>query len=125
MEKHVTLVGIFHIGLGALGLVGALIAFLFVVGGGLISGEPEAMVATTVIGSLIALVVGVLSVPAIVGGIGLLRYKPWARILVMILAVIDLFNVPIGTAVGIYTLWVLLQDETAALFGVEPGPPEM
>jgi len=28
----------------------------------------------------------------------------------------DLFNIPVGTALGIYTLWVLLQDETAKLF---------
>jgi hypothetical protein len=39
----------------------------------------------------------------------------------MILAVIDLLNIPIGTAVGVYSLWVLLQPETEKLFAEAPG----
>jgi hypothetical protein len=60
-----------------------------------------------------------LSIPGVIGGIGLLKRKPWARILVLILAVFDLLNVPIGTAVGVYTIWVLIQEETEQLFSAE------
>jgi hypothetical protein len=35
---------------------------------------------------------------------------------VLILAVLDVFMVPIGTALGIYSIWVLMQDETAEMF---------
>ncbi len=27
-----------------------------------------------------------------------------------------LFNVPIGTAIGVYSIWVLMQPETVELF---------
>ena len=117
MKQHVTVVGALHIGLGALGICIASVVFLAVVGGGLISGDQDAIFITGIVGSTIAAVLAVLSVPGIIGGIGLLKYKPWARILVLILSVFNLVNIPIGTAVGIYTIWVLMQDETAELFG--------
>jgi hypothetical protein len=34
----------------------------------------------------------------------------------MVLGVLQLFNIPVGTAIGAYSLWVLLQDETEQLF---------
>jgi hypothetical protein len=123
MDKHVTLVGALKIGLGALGILIAVIVFVAIVGGGIIgglaSGDEEVIPITATVGSLVAFFIVVLSVPSIVGGVGLLRRKPWARILVLILAVFDLMNIPIGTIVGVYTIWVLLQDETAALFTPE------
>jgi len=45
-------------------------------------------------------------------GWGLLEREPWARILALILGFVALLNVPFGTALGIYTLWVLLPSET-------------
>ena len=62
------------------------------------------------------LILSIFFVPGIVGGIGLLRHKQWVRYLVLILGILSLLNIPVGTALGIYTLWVLLQDETAKLF---------
>ena len=116
MEKHVTIAAILKIGLGILGILIAVIAFVAVVGGGIISRDQEAIFITSLVGSIIALVLVLLSVPGIVGGIGLLRRWPWARILVLILAVFDLVNIPFGTFVGAYTIWVLMQDETIELF---------
>ena len=54
--------------------------------------------------------------PSLIAGVGLLYFKPWARVLTIILSVIHLFSVPFGTALGIYGLWVLLQRETEPLF---------
>jgi len=130
MEKHVTVVGALHIGFGILGILAAMVVFGVViivfagtVGPGVLSGDREALAILTAIGSGVALLLSgvalllvLLSVPGIIGGIGLLKRKPWARILVMILAAFDLMNIPIGTAVGVYTFWVLVQDETVGLF---------
>ena len=52
----------------------------------------------------------------LIAGIGLLKFKSRARILALILAVLNLLAIPIGTALGIYTLWVLLTKETEPLF---------
>jgi hypothetical protein len=124
MKQHVTIVGALHIGLSLLTLFAGVIVAVVLVATGLLvapaQGGKEALPILLAVGLGVGLLLVVLSVPGIVGGWGLLKYKQWARILVIVLAVIDLINFPIGTAVGVYSLWVLLQGETEKLFaGVE------
>ena len=52
------------------------------------------------------------AVAGFLAGWGLLNYRPWARMLTLILGVVSLIHVPFGTALGIYTLWVLLPTES-------------
>lgn len=51
-----------------------------------------------------------LAVGGYAAGIGLLTMQPWARLLAIVVGVIELISIPIGTALGIYTLWVLLPQ---------------
>ena len=44
---------------------------------------------------------------AVVTGVALLQRKTWGRTLAIIAAVLALLTFPVGTALGIYTLWVL------------------
>ena len=62
------------------------------------------------------LLIGFMSTIGLVGGIGLLAFKNWARYLVIVVAALGCLNIPIGTLKGVYSLWVLLQDETITLF---------
>lgn len=55
----------------------------------------------------IAIVAAVAAVLAFLVGFSLLRRKPWGRMLAIFLAILALFKFPVGTALGIYTLWVL------------------
>jgi hypothetical protein len=116
MDAHVKVLGWLWIIMGALGLIGAFCAFVSIAGGGLISGDQDALIATSITATAIGAFVFLISIPNIIAGIGLLKYKSWARILAIILAVLNLFAFPIGTALGIYTLWALLNKETAPLF---------
>ena len=104
------------IAFSALGLLLAIIIFTAVVGGGIISGDSEAMAITGIVGPAIALFFVLLSAPGLIGGIYLLKHRPWARILVLVLGFINLIEIPIGTALGIYTIWVLFKNETVELF---------
>ena len=117
MRKHVTVVGAIHIGFGFIGLIlaiGAFFALNFAKG---VVGNDE--VPSMVLGFLsvsVPLLIGFLSTLGLVGGIGLLSFQSWARYLVMIVAAVGCLNIPIGTLKGVYSLWVLLQDETLKLF---------
>lgn len=42
---------------------------------------------------------------------GLLERQPWARTLTLILGFVSLLNIPLGTALGVYTIWVLLSPQ--------------
>jgi uncharacterized membrane protein (DUF2068 family) len=68
------------------------------------------------VGAVITIVVLVISVPELIAGVGLLNYRQWARILAIILGIVELPGFPIHTALGIYGLWVLLSTEGTALF---------
>lgn len=116
MDKHVTAVAVIHIGFGVLGLLAALFVFLAVAGGGLLSGDLEAIFITTGIATAVGGFLALTSLPSLIGGFGLLARKNWARILILVVAVFDLLNVPVGTAIAVYTFWVLLQDETRYQF---------
>jgi hypothetical protein len=61
----------------------------------------------TVIGALV-LVKGILSLMV---GWGLLQRVSWGRVLAIVIGIISLFNLPFGTALGIYTLWVLMSRD--------------
>ena len=129
MADHIKIVAILHIVLGSLTILGGL-AVLAVFGGiaTLIgaSGSPDALPAVPIvggIGGLIALVLFVLGVPGLIAGIGLLKFRPWARILGIIISALDLIHVPFGTALGIYGLWALLSREGEQLFQNPPGQP--
>ena len=58
----------------------------------------------------------ILSLPGVVAGIGLLQYRPWARILTIVLSALNLMNIPLGTILGIYGLWVMLSEDGSRLF---------
>lgn len=69
--------------------------------------------------ALMALIGGCLLVLALAGlaaGWGLLQQLPWARLLSLIVAIVSLLDIPFGTALGIYTLWVLLPAEAEEEF---------
>jgi hypothetical protein len=70
--------------------------------------------------SLIATVVIVKAFAGFAAGWGLLRREPWARNVAVVLAFVSLFfNVPFGTALGVYTLWVLLPAESDVAYEEE------
>lgn len=41
---------------------------------------------------------------------GLLERQSWGRVVAIIAAVLSLWHIPLGTALGIYTLWVLMPS---------------
>ncbi|HVR43161.1 MAG TPA: hypothetical protein VMS56_06895 [Thermoanaerobaculia bacterium] len=121
MEKHVQILAILHIVAGAILLLVGAGVFITLAGAGLLSGDPDAMAVTAVIGLFVGALLFVLSVPSIIAGMGLLRHRPWARVLTLVLAALQILNFPFGTALGIYSFWVLLNEQTTPLFGPAPG----
>jgi hypothetical protein len=116
MTNHVKITGWIYIVLGALGVLGALAFGLIMVASGAISGDQEAMFVTSTVGLIIGGVMAVLSLPSIIGGWGVLRYHGWARVVLLILAAISLPGFPVGTALGAYTFWALLNEDANRRF---------
>ena len=117
MKQHVSLVGALHVGFGILGLLAALAVYLtFHFAYGFVDEEPIVEEFIAFLGNTLSIIILFISALGIIGGIGLFSYKPRSRILVMIVSAINCLNVPVGTAKGIYSIWVLMQPETIEMF---------
>jgi hypothetical protein len=138
MKEHIRLLGILNIvwssvsiliGLVILLVFGGLAGFLAAAGWG--SSDTSGLLVApfmAVIGVLIVLLISAVSLPALIGGIALLKMKLWSRVLMIVVSILHLFSFPIGTALGVYGLWVLFHDEARRFFAeharyIQPTPP--
>jgi hypothetical protein len=116
MRDHVRILGwCFIVYSAILVLIGVGIGGL-VLFGGAISGDHDVILITSAVGAGIACLLILLSLPGMLAGVGLLKMQQWARIVAIIVGVLHILSFPLGTALGVYTLWVLLNAETEMLF---------
>jgi hypothetical protein len=117
MKKHVTLVAALHIGFSTIGILGAMVLFfVFSFVGSFVVNDELGTAILKFIGTSLPTIIILASLIGLIGGIGLLSYAKWARILVLVIAAIGCLNFPMGTLKGVYSIWVLMQDESIKLF---------
>ncbi len=128
VQGHVHLLGIIWLAISAFNTIGGII--LYVLANTLFAHlhefAPDAPMAfLRPLLSVIAIFVLAKAACGFLAGWGLLHREPWARVVTLVLGFISLFHIPIGTAVGVYTLWVLLpaqsQQEYDALVAARPA----
>ena len=132
IDQHLTLLGLLHLAYSLLvGIVLAAVASMVTAGivATLIAAPQSAptsspvalwpiwMVATALI--LLALIPLLLVILGVVSGIGLLQRRSWARQTALLQAALIVISVPLGTALGIYTFWVLTRSDAGPRF--RPG----
>jgi hypothetical protein len=69
-----------------------------------------------VVATGVASLLGLIAIPGLIAGFGLLARQSWARILAIVVAILGLLNFPLGTLIGLYSLWVLLQEAGTTYF---------
>ena len=123
MQNHITVLGILYIVFSGFGLIAAAIVLAIFASGSLFANDETATPILAAVGTAISIFLAVTSIPGLVGGIGLLKRQEWARILVLILGFLNLVIFPFGTALGIYTIWALMNSEMIKLFAQRSAPP--
>ncbi|HLJ47525.1 MAG TPA: hypothetical protein VKU01_16030 [Bryobacteraceae bacterium] len=112
MDRHIRAVAVLNIVVGALSGVGALFIFWF----GWIDYLAFNLSMNLLVLRVLLYAVIFLMIPCVVTGFGLLRFSRWARAVGTVLSVLQLLNIPVGTVIGLYGLWVLLSTETDMFF---------
>jgi len=126
MKKHIQIVAALHIAWGVLSLLGAIVVFIvFGVAGSIVvsQGEHQAAGILGIIAIALCSFLAVLALPGIIGGWALLTGRSWGRLLVLVLGFLHLINIPFGTALGIYTIWVLLREPVSPLPSAPTNQP--
>lgn len=121
MEKNAQVMGILWIVYGVLSVLGGIIVLVGLL---VVSHLPEIHWDCSDIGPEILRIVAIslgsfliaLGTVKIISGLGLQAHKEWARILTMVLAFLSLINIPMGTALGIYSIVYLMKPEMIELF---------
>lgn len=127
MATHVKILAWFNVALGILGILAGFAVF----GGAVVvteifhyavedAGIPVELLQIAAV--VVSVIVMVISLPCIIVGFGLINLRPWARILGIVLAAINLLHFPLGTAISLYAFWVLLKPETEVLFKPSAAP---
>ena len=116
MEKHLTVVAALQVGLSLLAIIAAIVVFTVLQSVMQIADEQEAKQVLGIVALWVPVFLLIISIPGLIGGIGLFMRQKWARILVLVISVLDLLNIPLGTAIGVYSIWVLVQEDTVKLF---------
>jgi phage shock protein PspC (stress-responsive transcriptional regulator) len=117
VKEHVRLVGLLWLAFSAFNAIGGVILYVIAntllvhLRRGGVEGGPPAFL--TPLLSTVAILLLAKAACGFVAGWGLTQREPWARVVVLVLAFVSLFtNIPFGTALGIYTMWVLLPAES-------------
>ena len=121
MENHKKILGILYVASGSLTMIfifGLTMFLSTIFSIAIHEADPHDAAIIELVGRLLqflpAVIIILFSVPSIIAGIGLLYKQPWAMILALILGCFKLFSFPIGTALGIYTIWVYAEDNKQA-----------
>ena len=124
-REHIRLIGVLNMIMGGLSALFGIAGFLVlsgvagVVGFSTAGGDADSRMAVPILATIglgVAIFFIALALPSLIGGWGLMNFKPWARILMIVVSVFELFHIPIGTVLGVYGLWALFSDEGRRLF---------
>lgn len=117
MNKHIDVLSVLWIVSGALGFLFAFFVFWLLYG---ISYIPDvdwqASQILRVVGAWIGGIIAFFSIPEIIAGVGLIKRKEWGRILALVVAFFNLIWFPLGTALGVYSIVILLDNESIQIF---------
>lgn len=116
MEMHVKIVGWLHIIGSSVFLMVGLLLLLLLPGIGIASGDDVARRVLSVVGPVMFVFLTVIAIPGLAAGYGLLKRRSWSRVLAIVVGIINLMNVPVGTMIGAYTCFVLLQETSGDYF---------
>jgi len=117
MEKHIKALGIIFLVFGVFGLLGTLVVFMMLVeisdlrGGDALGG--------VLLLFILVVIAMIFTIPLVIAGYGLIKFRRWSRIFGIIISSISLLNFPLGTAIGGYGLWVLTRNRSKEIFDAE------
>jgi len=113
---HIRVVGWLHIVWALILAAGGMFLFLLFAGIGAGSGDAQALGILGAIGFACGVFMFLVALPGFLAGYGILNLRPWARILGIVVGILDLAAVPVGTVIGGYTLWILFEKDTVRYF---------
>lgn len=118
LDSHKKVLGILYIVSGLFTVLGALVlnaiislVLTFAFGNADLEEQRIIDFIMTLAAYLPAIIIFLFAVPTLIAGFGLLTRQSWALIIALIVGCLKLFSFPIGTAMGVYAIWIFSEDQ--------------
>ncbi len=108
-RTHQKILGAIFIAYGAINLLGGI---TLLAAGNIVSivvDDMEVVQLVTIMSRFLGSTLLITSIPGVIAGIGYIQEKDWARNLGLIMGIVYLLFIPVGTIIGIYTIWLSSQ----------------
>ena len=115
-DKHNTAVGIIHIAIGSLIVIAAIALFVLLT---IFNVQQDNLLVYNIVKGIVCGLLFLYGVIKLIGGIGVLNHRHWGRYMIIAVSVLGCLNVPFGTLFGVYSMWVLFQEQTLQLYPVK------
>jgi hypothetical protein len=126
IESHIKTVAILHIVHSAIVALVGFFVFFLLAGIGVAVQDETAMLVLSIVGVVLGVFLLLVAIPGVIGAIGLLQFRPWGRVLTLVVSFFKLIDIPIGTALGVYSIVILFRDDVVAFVerggGTSPVP---
>lgn len=117
LDGHKKVLGILYVVSGTLTILGmlllnAILTFIFSFAFDEVDPHDRKIIelVLSIVQYLPYIIVIFISIPTLIAGIGLLTRQPWAIVFALIMGCLKLFSFPIGTAIGVYAIWIYAED---------------
>ncbi|MEI8229976.1 MAG: hypothetical protein WCG83_02450 [Candidatus Peregrinibacteria bacterium] len=114
MPLHLRILGWLYTVIGVIGVIACSVFIYMIYGKGPYAYSPEMqrLLIEAGLGSWMLGVATIASIFSLIAGLALLKMQSWARKLLMTFGILSLVDFPIGTIIGVYTIWVLWRHKT-------------
>lgn len=116
LTRRIDLVGYLHVGYGMALMLLSVLVVITMTAGTIVLPSVAAWAAGLGASVTVGLLLAAVGVPSMVAGVLLIRRAAWSRAMVILLSVVDLFSFPVGTALGGFSLWILLKERARLEF---------
>jgi hypothetical protein len=124
LDQHRKVLAILYLGFGALwAILGLVVLGVFVIGA-VPAGSGRDRTLLLLLGIAITLLLLLMAAVGIIGGIGMLQRRAWSKAPIVLAAALSLLHFPVGTLLGIYTLWFWFQPRTGQIFFPQTSEPQ-
>ncbi len=111
MHKEIELLGALHIAISILYTVVFSAIYAVLLSKGFFSDKESSANIQLVILAVVGIFLMLFAISGVIAALGIIRNRPWAQMMILILGCLDLICVPLGTALGIYTIWIFMHSE--------------
>ncbi|HEX3019147.1 MAG TPA: hypothetical protein VHP36_02550 [Chitinispirillaceae bacterium] len=111
MRKEIELLGALHIAISILYTLVFTATYAVLFTKGFFSGNYDSVSINFIVYAVVGAFLLLFAVSGVIAAMGIINSRPWAQMMILILGCLNLICIPLGTALGVYTIWIYMHND--------------